>query len=142
MGKSARDVMTPNPKSVRETSNLQEVARMMRDVDAGVIPVCNVSNKIVGLVTDRDIVVRAVADGRNPAEMDVAQVMSKDIHCVRESDSIDRVFEMMSQHQIRRVPVVNDQDELVGIVAQADVATKTNKDKRVGQTVEEISERA
>lgn len=135
----ARDVMTPNPKTVHEGDSLQQVARLMKEMDAGVVPVTDTGNKIIGLVTDRDIVVRVVADGKNPADVNVSNVMSRDLHCVREDDSIDDVHRLMRDHQVRRIPVVNERDEIVGIVAQADIATRTGKDKKLGQTVEEIS---
>lgn len=138
----ARDVMTPNPRTVSETTSLQEVARVMKDSDVGVVPVCDGGKKVIGLVTDRDIVVRVVAEGTNLSTAKASDVMSRGVKSVREDDSIHKVFDLMSDEQVRRVPVVNDRDELVGIIAQADLATKTNFDSKVGRTVEEISEGA
>lgn len=139
-GEKARDVMTPNPKTVMETASLEEVARVMKESDTGVVPVCDNSKKVIGLVTDRDIVVRVIAEGKNVTQERVSTVMTKSVRTVREDDPVDTVFNIMSNEQVRRVPVVNERDEIVGIIAQADLATKTNKDRKVGQTVEEISE--
>lgn len=138
-GETARDVMTANPTTVTERETLDKVARLMKQEDTGIIPVCDESKKVIGLITDRDIVVRVVADGGNPASTSVNQIMSKDVTFVRENDSVDTIFRVMSDKQIRRVPVVNDRQELVGIVAQADLATRSEHDKKLGQTVEEIS---
>lgn len=138
----ARDVMTPNPETVRESATLQEVARVMKDSDVGVVPVCDNSKKVIGLVTDRDIVVRVIAEGKNPSNATVSEVMTKGVKTVREDDSVHKVFDLMSDEQVRRVPVVNEREELVGIIAQADLATRTNQDSKVGRTVEEISEGA
>lgn len=139
-GEKARDVMTPNPKTVMETASLEEVARVMKESDTGIVPVCDNSKKVIGLVTDRDIVVRVIAEGKNVTQEKVSSVMTKSVTTVREDDSVDKVFNLMSDEQVRRIPVVNERDEIVGIIAQADLATKVNKDKKLGQTVEEISE--
>jgi CBS domain-containing protein len=139
-GEKARDVMTRNPTTVMETASLQDVARVMKESDTGVVPVCDDAKKVIGLVTDRDIVVRVIAEGKNVTQEKVSGVMTKGVKTVRENDSVDSVFRLMSDEQVRRVPVVNDQDEIVGIIAQADLATRLNKDRKLGQTVENISE--
>lgn len=138
-GEFARDVMTSNPTTVTNGDMLDRVAKLMKDEDTGVIPVCDQSKKIIGLVTDRDIVVRVVADGGDPKSTRVDQVMTTDLYTVREDDTLEKVFKIMSDQQVRRVPVVNERDEIVGIVAQADIATRTNRDREVGETVEDIS---
>jgi CBS domain-containing protein len=138
--KSIRDVMTKNPKSVRRDEDLQTVARAMKDNDTGIIPVVDDSNKVIGVVTDRDIVVRCIAEGQNASDKRVSDVMSSNVRTVTEGEGLEKVFEMMSREQIRRVPVVGDNGELIGIVAQADLATRTDKEAKVGRTVEEISE--
>jgi CBS domain-containing protein len=138
-GEMARDVMSPNPTTVNETEMLDKVAQLMKREDTGVIPVCDSSKKVIGMVTDRDIVVRVVADGGNPSSTAVKQIMSKDVTCVRENDSLDSIFKVMSEKQIRRVPVVNEREEIVGIIAQADLATRSEHDRKLGETVEQIS---
>lgn len=135
----ASDVMTGNPQSVTERDDLQKVAKLMLDHDCGAIPVVD-GKKIIGMITDRDIVIRVVAKGKNPSDARVSDAMTKEAYCVRESDPLEKVYQVMSDRQVRRVPVVDQNQQLVGIIAQADVATQGNQDKRVGETVEQISE--
>lgn len=134
-----RDVMTPNPESVSERDSLLQAARIMRDKDTGIVPVVD-GRKIIGLITDRDIVVRAVADGKDLSNMKVNEVMTKQVRSVKEDTPVDEVLNLMSSAEIRRVPVVNQSDELVGIVSIGDLAAKTNRDGKVGKTIENISE--
>jgi CBS domain-containing protein len=111
----------------------------MADQDTGVVPVVN-GRKVVGLITDRDIVVRLVAAGKDPASANVRDTMTSSVRSVRDDASVDDVLKLMSSAQVRRVPVVNNSDELVGIVSFGDIATETNRDSRVGQAIEDISE--
>jgi CBS domain-containing protein len=133
-----RDVMTPNPECVSEKDSLLQVARIMRDQDTGVVPVVD-GKKVVGLVTDRDIVVRAIADGKDINNIRVNEVMTKSVRSVKEDSTVDEVLGLMGNAEIRRVPVVNTSNEIVGIVSIGDLAA-TNRDGKVGQTVENISE--
>ena len=133
-----RDVMTPNPQTVGAKDTIRDVARIMASEDTGVVPVVD-GNKIIGMITDRDIVVRLVAEGRDPAGATVNEAMTKQVRSVQEETPINEVMELMSRAQVRRVPVVNKNDELVGIVSLRDLATETNQDGKVGQTVEDIS---
>ena len=135
-----RDVMTRNPQTVSEKDSVLDAARIMRDQDTGIVPVVDDGRKIIGLVTDRDIVVRAVADGKDLNSCHVNEVMSKSVRTVKEDDSVRDVLNVMSGAQVRRVPVVNRNNELVGIVSMKDLATETNATGKVGQTVENISE--
>jgi CBS domain-containing protein len=130
--------MTANPQTVSEKDTVVQVARIMRDEDTGVVPVVN-GRQIIGLITDRDIVVRAIADGKNIDDVRVNEVMTKQVRTVKEDTPISEVFDLMSGAQVRRVPVVNDSNELIGIVSMKDISTETNQDGRVGQTVENIS---
>ncbi|HSP35288.1 MAG TPA: CBS domain-containing protein [Thermoanaerobaculia bacterium] len=134
-----RDVMTQNPKSVSEKDSVRDAARIMRDQDTGIVPVVDQGRKIIGLITDRDIVVRAVADGKDLNNCRVNEVMSKSVRTVREDDSVGDVLNVMSGAQVRRVPVVNGNNELVGIVSMKDLATDTKENGKVGHAVEEIS---
>jgi CBS domain-containing protein len=111
----------------------------MADQDTGVVPVVN-GRKVVGLITDRDIVVRLVAAGKDPASANVRDAMTSSVRSVRDDSSVDDALKLMSNAQIRRVPVVNESDELVGIVSVRDIATETNRDSKVGQAIEDISE--
>jgi CBS domain-containing protein len=134
----ACDVMTPNPVAVSEKDSIREVAQIMAREDTGVVPVVD-GKKVIGMITDRDIVVRLVAEGKDPANARVNEAMSKNVRAVKEDTLVNEVLRVMSNSQIRRVPVVNSSDELVGIVSIGDIAT-TNRDGKVGQTLEEISE--
>lgn len=134
-----RDVMTPNPKVVSEKDSVVEVARIMRDQDTGVVPVVD-GRKIIGLVTDRDIVVRAIAVGKDVKNLRVNEIMTKNVRSVKEDSTVDEVLNLMGNAEIRRVPVVNQSNELVGIVSLGDLAERTSRDGKVGKTVEEISE--
>lgn len=138
-GQSLRDVMTKNPATVTANDDIRQAARLMKENDCGSLPVVD-GNRVRGMITDRDIVIRLIAEGRNPVDAKVSDAMTSEAHSVRENESLDRVFRLMSQKQVRRVPVVNDRDELIGIVAQADIALEGRNDERVGETVERISE--
>ena len=134
-----RDVMTTNPECVSEKDSIRDAARIMKDQDTGVVPVVD-GKKIIGLITDRDIVVRGLAEGKNLETSRVTDVMTKSVRSVREDASVNEALELMSNAEIRRVPVVNGQNELVGILSLGDIAAQGNQDGRVGKAVEEISE--
>lgn len=133
-----RDVMTANPECVSERDSLRDVARIMKDRDTGVVPVVD-GKKIIGLITDRDIVVRGLAEGKNLENATVTDLMTKSVRSVREDASVNEALELMSNADIRRVAVVNGNDELVGIVSLGDISVSTDKDNKVGKTVESIS---
>jgi len=139
MAQKISDVMTPNPKAVTEKDSVLEVARIMRDQNIGVVPVVE-GLKVIGLITDRDIVVRALAEGKDCKSISVRDVMTKNVRSVKEDTPVDDVLNLMSKDEIRRLPVVNSSDELVGIVSIGDLATRTNRDDKVGKVVETISE--
>ena len=139
-GRKLADVMTKNPAVVREQEGLQKAAKLMVEHDCGSIPVVGDDNRLRGMITDRDIVIRTVAEGKNPLEGKVSEIMSGKVFFVKENESIDRVLRIMAERQVRRVPVVNQKDEVIGIVAQADVALELDNDRKVGDTVERISE--
>jgi len=134
-----RDVMTPNPETVSDRDSIRDVARIMKDQDTGVVPVVD-GRKIIGLITDRDIVVRGVAEGKDIENMRVNEIMTKSVRSVREDATVNDALELMSSAEVRRIAVVNQNDELVGIVSLGDISTNTNSDGKVGQTVESISE--
>jgi CBS domain-containing protein len=134
-----RDVMTANPETVSDKDSIRDVARIMKDSDTGIVPVVD-GRKIIGLITDRDIVVRGVAEGKDIETMRVNEIMTKSVRSVREDATVNDALEMMSSADIRRITVVNNNDELVGIVSLGDISTSTNADGKVGKTVESISE--
>jgi len=137
--KSVRDVMTRDPECVSQNDDVREAARIMKERDTGVVPVVD-GNKIIGLITDRDIVVRGLAEGKDLANCRVDELMTKHVRSVREDMPIDEVLTLMTSAEIRRVPVVNGKDELIGILSIGDIAMETNKDGKVGQAIEQISE--
>ena len=134
-----RDVMTANPECVSEKDSVLQVARIMRDKDTGVVPVVD-GKKVIGMITDRDIVVRAIADGKDLSSVRANEVMTKSVRSVKEDSTVDEVLSLMGNAEVRRVPVVNTKDELVGIVSIGDLAVQTTRDGQVGKAVENISE--
>jgi len=139
MAQNVRDFMTPNPVAVSEKDSIREVAKIMAKIDTGVVPVVD-GKKVIGMITDRDIVVRLVAEGKDPSSSSVKDAMSKNVRAVNEDATVSEALLMMSNAQIRRVPVVNTNNELVGIVSIGDIATDSEENGRVGKTVERISE--
>jgi CBS domain-containing protein len=131
-----RDVMTTNPRTVSPQDTIQSAARIMRDEDTGAVPVVD-NGRPVGIVTDRDIVVRAVADGQ--PNRPIREVVTSAVVTATPDMSTRDAAQLMSEHQIRRLPVVEN-DRLVGIVSLGDLAVKEGKDKRVGDALENISQ--
>ena len=132
-----QEVMTPNPRTVGPDDTLQQAAQIMRDEDTGVVPVVE-DGRVVGVVTDRDIVIRAVADGEFECTID--DIVSDDVICATPEMTTAEAAELMGEHQIRRLPVTDDDDRLVGIVSIGDLAVKEGRDGRMGETLENISE--
>jgi CBS domain-containing protein len=137
MTKSIRDLMTENPSSLESSSNVMEAARLMRDVDAGIIPVVE-GDKLVGTVTDRDIALRVVAEGKSPESTTVGEIASRELVTIDPQQGLDEALRLMARHQVRRLPVVEEDGKLVGIVAQADVALHAS-DEQTGDVVADIS---
>jgi CBS domain-containing protein len=138
MAKAARDVMTPDPACCTSDTNLVEVAKLMVINNCGEIPVVDANGQPIGVVTDRDIVCRIVAEGRNPADSSARDVMSQPVVTVREDAPLDQVVSTMEKHQLRRVIVVDRQGLCAGIIAQADVAL-TSREREVAHLVREVS---
>ena len=137
--RQVRDVMTPNPECVSERDSISDVARIMKEQDTGVVPVVD-GKKIIGLITDRDIVIRGIAEGRDLSSVKVNELMTKSVRSVSEDTPVNDVLNLMGNAEIRRLPVVNGNNELVGIISLGDIATNSNQDGRVGKAVEDISE--
>jgi CBS domain-containing protein len=131
--------MTTNPQTVEPSTPIVEVARVMRDADVGPVPVVE-GDRLVGLITDRDIVVRVVADGNDPSSTTVGEIMSTDLVTVDPDQPLDEALRLMAAHQVRRLPVTEEDGRPVGIVAQADIARELGDDRATGQVVEEISQ--
>lgn len=133
------EVMTRDVDTARPGDSIQKVAKMMADGDYGVVPVVE-NDRLEGIVTDRDIAVRAVAAGKS-ADSPVSEIMSGSLKTVREDDDVDEVYDTMAAAQVRRLPVVDGEGRLCGIVAMADVARRDD-DKAVGDTLQEVSEKS
>ena len=130
--------MTDRPRCVTPDTPVAEAAELMASEDVGSLPILE-GDKLVGVVTDRDIVVRAVAKKRNPEGMSVRSVASGDLVTVRPDEDLSEALKLMASYQVRRLPVVDDDNHLVGVLAQADVASGA-REKAVGEMVEEISQ--
>jgi CBS domain-containing protein len=137
MANTIREAMTSNPCSIDATKTVDYAAKMMRDEDVGVAPIVE-GEKLVGVLTDRDIAIRVVAEGRDPQSTKVVEVASKEVVTVDPQQDLDEALRLMAKHQVRRLPVVEEDGRLVGVLAQADVA-REGDDTRTGQVVEEIS---
>ncbi len=116
-----REIMTPDAQCVRPDETLVDAALLMRQLDVGVLPVCD-DDELVGMLTDRDIAIRAVADARHPATTMVREVMSDGTITVFEDQEVDEAVQIMEQHQIRRAPVLSRENKLVGILSLGDIA--------------------
>lgn len=132
-----REIMTSNVQTATRDMSLREVAAIMRDGDMGAIPVVE-DGKLVGLVTDRDIVVRSVADGKD-ASTPVSDAMTTEIFSVSPDDFAFEAIRLMGDKQVRRVPVVDENGALAGIIAMADVALEMEDEREIAETLEEIS---
>ncbi|MFF9850627.1 CBS domain-containing protein [Streptomyces litmocidini] len=135
---TARDIMTPEATCVRSSETLVDAARKMAGLGVGALPICGPDEKLKGMLTDRDIVVKCVAKGKDPQQCTAGEFAQDEIVTVRADDTVEQVMRVMSEHRIRRVPVI-DEHVLVGIIAQADVA-RAMPEHQVGDLVETVSE--
>ena len=138
MGHTIREIMTKNPTTIQPSTPLAKAARLMRDEDVGLLPVVD-GDQLAGTITDRDIVVRAIAEGRDATSTTVGELASRDLVTIDPQQPLDEALRLMAQHQVRRLPVVEEDGRLVGIVAQADVA-QAGDDARTGEVVQRISQ--
>ena len=135
---SVQELMTANPQSVSADQTIVDAARIMRDEDAGLVPVVQ-GDRLVGTLTDRDIAIRVVAEGKDPQSTNVREVASTDLVTIDPQQDLSEALRLMAQHQVRRLPVVEEDGRLVGILAQADVARHADEEQ-VGEVVEQISQ--
>jgi len=134
-----KDVMTTKPACCDPADTLDDVARLMLKNDCGEIPVCD-GEKVLGVITDRDITLRAVATGRTPAAVPVREVMTNKVVTVKETEKLDKALDLMQENLVRRLPVLNDDGKLVGIVSEADLVAKVPTLK-VARLVRSVSRR-
>jgi CBS domain-containing protein len=137
MGTKVRDVMTERPRVVTSDTPVTQVAELMESEDVGSIPVLD-GEQLTAIVTDRDIVIRALAKGKDPRGMPVREVFTTEIITVGPDQDLSEALQIMAANQVRRLPVVDEENRLVGVVSQADVAIEA-KEKSVGEMVQEIS---
>ena len=138
MATKVREVMTERPRCVTPDTPLTEVAALMRSEDIGSVPVLD-GERLTGMITDRDIVIRAVANGKDPRGMPVREVSSGELVTVKPDSNLSEAAELMAGYQVRRLQVIDDENRLVGIIAQADVALEA-KEKDVGEMLGGISQ--
>jgi CBS domain-containing protein len=134
-----RDLMTENPRTVQPDASAADAAKLMRDDDTGIAPIAEGDGRLVGVVTDRDIAIRVVADDKDAGSTKVSEIASQNLVTIDPQQDLDEVLRLMAQHQVRRLPVVEEDGKLIGIVAQADIARHVDP-ARTGEVVEEISE--
>ncbi len=137
MAKKARDVMTEDCKCIGENDTVADAAKKLAELNVGSMPICGEDDRLKGMITDRDITVRVVAEGKDPADTKVSELAQGKPVTIGADDSVEDALDTMSEHQVRRLPVIDGQD-LVGIVSQADIARELPEEK-VGDLVEAIS---
>ena len=136
------EVMTRDPVCCTPNDGVNRVAQIMKQQDVGSVPVVesNDSRRLVGIVTDRDLVVKVLAESRSVDGATAGDAMTTNPVSCRDTEDVDRAVKLMADHQVRRMPIVDGDGRLVGIIAQADVATRVNRDQKTGELVEAISE--
>ena len=138
MAQKVREAMTSNPMTIEPGRPVADAARIMKDADTGIVPVVD-GDRLVGTITDRDIAIRVVAEGKDPQATKVDEVATREIVTVDPEQDLDEALRLMSQHQVRRLPVTEEDGRLVGMISQADIA-RVASDERVGETVSNISQ--
>lgn len=134
------DVMTRDPVSVAANDSAEHVAQLMRSSDVGSIPIVDQESHLVGIITDRDLALQVVAHARDPRQTQVGSIMTPDPAACKPSDDVECAIEVMEERQVRRVPVVDYEKRLVGMIAQADIATRLHSATKTAEVVEEISQ--
>ncbi|MBI1896678.1 MAG: CBS domain-containing protein [Acidobacteria bacterium] len=140
---NCRDVMTQNPSCCFETDTAVKAAQIMRNENVGSVPIVSGhDNELCGIITDRDLCLKVLAEGRDPGAIRLQEIMTSDPVCCRPDDDLDDCMNLMSRYQVRRIPVIDDSWRLVGIIAQADIARHVAQREEVAEVVEDISEPA
>jgi len=136
-----REIMSSGVECIGPDASLADAARKMKDLDIGALPVCE-QDRLSGIITDRDIVVRAIATGKDPQSTKVKDAMSTDVCCCSEDDDIQEAARLMKEKQIRRLVVMNQDQRIVGIVSLGDLATESEDEHLKAETLEEVSQPA
>lgn len=140
--KTCEDTMTPNPICCQPTDSVKKVAETMLREDLGSIPIVDndQSRKLIGIITDRDLVLKVMAAGVNPKKTKVEAVMTRKVVSCRADDDVEKAIDSMSKHQLRRIIVVDEENKILGIISQADVATRVNKPQKTADMVKDVSQ--
>jgi CBS domain-containing protein len=133
----AREIMTPDPTCIRESETVRQAAQLMADKGYGALPICGEDNRLKGMITDRDIVVKVLAEGKDPRAVNVGEVAQGEAVTIGADDDVTEIMDTMAKYRVRRLPVI-DGHTLVGIVSQADVA-RALPNPQVGDLVEALS---
>ncbi|MCC7450693.1 MAG: CBS domain-containing protein [Anaerolineae bacterium] len=140
--KTCADVMTKDPAFCLAGDTVDKAATLMKQEDVGAVPVIDSpqSKRLMGIVTDRDLALNIVAEGRDARNVRIEEVMTRNPITCREGDEVDKAMNAMADHQVRRIPVVDQQNRMIGIISQADLATRIDKPKKTAEVLEEISQ--
>ncbi len=140
--KKCDEVMTKNPVCCLPNDIVSKVAQLMKSKDIGPVPIIEneQTKKLVGVVTDRDLALKIVADGRDPKTTRAEEIMTRKVVTCHAEDDLQKALDSMSEHKLRRIPVVDNNNRIVGIIAQADVATRLNQPEKTAEVVKEISQ--
>ena len=138
------ELMTKDPSCCLPTDTVFDAAQLMKSEDVGPIPIVNdkQTKKLAGIVTDRDLALKVVAEGLDPKQTKIEEVMTTGVQTCNPDDDVSNVLKLMEHHHVRRIPIVDEQDCLVGIIAQADIATRIDEAEKTHEVVEEISKAA
>jgi len=139
--KTCQEVMTSNPVCCLPDDMVNKVAQKMKSEGVGSIPVIEnrESQHLIGILTDRDLALKVVATGRNPAKMKISEVMKRNPYTCLQSDNLQKALDVMAIHQVRRIPVIDGNGRIVGIIAQGDIATRLDEAEKTGELVAKIS---
>lgn len=138
----ASEIMTTNPQCCLPSESVMAAAQIMKSEDVGPVPIVEnkEDKKLAGIVTDRDLAIKVVAEARDPKTTPIEEVMSQGLVTCRENDDVRSVLQLMEENQLRRIPVVDKNDRLKGIIAQADVATRLSNTRAAGEVVQQVSQ--
>ena len=134
-----RDIMTKNVKTCQEECKVKDAVQIMNDYNCGFVPVINKDNQLSGVVTDRDIAIHALLDGKDPEQMKIGEFMTKSIISAHPNDNIDLAIREMKENKVRRIPVVDDNNKVVGIISLGDVAVLSGEEHETFEALETIS---
>jgi len=137
---NCKDLMTKYLKMCREECTVKDAAQIMKDLNVGAVPVINDNNEPVGIITDRDIMLNTLTKHMDPQKTPITEIMSKPVIICKEYDDINVAIDKMKKHKIRRIPVVNDYNKLVGIISLGDIAVLSREEHETFEALEEISQ--